>query len=215
MFGMDELTYALLRRALGLRSDAASATGSVHAKLAEQLARIGSPNPGSAGTDTLFRYFRRMDEKYYTASTARYSGTTSGERTIHSITGQGYVSCAMVVGSDTINDRVELVVDGTLRMRVRGYSGNSYGGLISADLLQFDSSELVVPGLRSDYTWEKGLLSYNKILPWPYTELEDGSTATGFILVSYPIFFKSSCVFKFYSSSNRTIRALFLGGVAQ
>lgn len=59
MFGFWESILSFLIRMVGLRTDAADAAGSLHAK----TATIGTPNPGASGTDTLFKYLKKIDDK--------------------------------------------------------------------------------------------------------------------------------------------------------
>lgn len=58
-FGFWEAILAHLTRQVGLRTDTADAAGSLHAK----TAGIGAPNPASSGTDTLFKYLKKIDDK--------------------------------------------------------------------------------------------------------------------------------------------------------
>lgn len=58
-FGFWEAILAHLTRQVGLRTDTVDAAGSLHAK----TAGIGAPNPASSGTDTLFKYLKKIDDK--------------------------------------------------------------------------------------------------------------------------------------------------------
>ncbi len=88
MFGMMETIYGFIRRQVGLRTDAASATGSLHAKVAElrsyvntQLALVQKPRgihgrPGSFSTSqTTYQTALSVTGKGKLTHLAVYTGT--------------------------------------------------------------------------------------------------------------------------------------------
>ena len=112
MLGVNKL-LAFLRHSVGLRGDAASATGSLHAKIAEELARIGTINPASGGTDTLFKYLRKLsDDKVNQWTTyAVYDVEGSAQaNTILDITGKGYLG--VIYSTEATARNVSIRIDG-------------------------------------------------------------------------------------------------------
>lgn len=94
MFGMMEALLSFLRRQVGLRTDVADAAGSLHAKVAEELARVGTINPTSGGTDTLFKYLRRLENRQITGRRPRLTPAVSPSTSysnLLSISGSGYL----------------------------------------------------------------------------------------------------------------------------
>ena len=150
MLGINKL-LAFLRRQVGLRTDAASATGSLHAKIAEELARIGAINPASGGTDTLFKYLMQVnnDSKLKLTPLIAYatSGTTSLTNVV-SVSGSGYLiglSQTLSHSADAFG-YFEVTIDGAVispdtRVFTRIMPG---GGGLSLHLLhRFNTSLLV------------------------------------------------------------------------
>src|SRR5690554_813914 len=92
MFGMMEALLSFIRRQVGLRTDAASASGSLHAKVKTANDRIGTANPSSGGTDTLFKYdrkiFNRLDEEYEPFSFAGNIALPTSWTTVKNVTGR-------------------------------------------------------------------------------------------------------------------------------
>ena len=111
MLGVNKL-LAFLRHSVGLRGDAASATGSLHAKIAEELARIGTINPASGGTDTLFKYLRKLsdDKVNRWTSYAVYDVEGSPQAsTILNITGKGYLG--VIYSTESTAKAVSIRID--------------------------------------------------------------------------------------------------------
>lgn len=97
MFGLIGALIGWLSYHLGLRTDVASATGSLHAKIADLKtyvdtleSLVGTASPGASGTDTLFKYLRKADfaSKTFTTNAPTASAQTN---TILSISGAGYI----------------------------------------------------------------------------------------------------------------------------
>ena len=87
---------------LGVRADAASATGSLHAKAKTANDRIGTANPPSGGTDTLFKYdrkiFDRLDEEYEPFSFAKNVSIPTSWTAVKNVTGRsGFLFSAGVL----------------------------------------------------------------------------------------------------------------------
>jgi hypothetical protein len=87
---------------LGVRADAASATGSLHAKAKTANDRIGTANPSSGGTDTLFKYDRkiydRLDEEYEPFSFAKNVSIPTSWTAVKNVTGRsGFLFSAGVL----------------------------------------------------------------------------------------------------------------------
>ena len=119
MFGMMEAMLSFLRRQIGLRTDDASSTGSLHAKMKMANDRIGAANPSAAGTDTLFKYdkkiFDRLDERYEPFS---YAGSLSvnGWTTVRNITGRSgfLLSAGCFAFADGRAYQTRITIDGTV-----------------------------------------------------------------------------------------------------
>ena len=152
MLGINKL-LAFLRRQVGLRTDAASATGSLHAKVAEELARIGAINPASGGTDTLFRYLRKLweDSGRLSLQNARITHTShsSTSLTTHiEITGSGYltgITGFLMNYTAGQSGWVEVTIDGTVRLTdsarfVQGVANGDAFSLALPAFLRFSSS---------------------------------------------------------------------------
>lgn len=94
---------------LGMREDAASATGSLHAKVKTANDRIGTANPSSGGTDTLFKYLRRIydvDAKLKLATPKFTSGSVSYSSSFQqllSVSGSGFVTGIVVQAANKGN----------------------------------------------------------------------------------------------------------------
>lgn len=119
MFGIGEMAYALIRRHLGLRGDAAAAGGSLHAKVAEELARIGAINPASGGTDTLFKFLKKVndDSKLKLSPGIAYAFINSTSLSnVVSISGAGYlVGISQIVYHASAGaGYYEITLDGTV-----------------------------------------------------------------------------------------------------
>ena len=93
MLGINKL-LAFLRRSVGLRDDAASATGSLHAKVAAELARIGTVSPATGGTDTLFKYLKKVDDSNLklTPRIVFLEGCSTSIFNVVNISGSGYLT---------------------------------------------------------------------------------------------------------------------------
>ena len=150
MFGLNEALMSFIRRQVGLRTDAASDTGSLHAKVKTANDRIGAANPSAAGTDTLFKYdkkiFDRLDERYDPFS---YAGTLAvdGWTTVRNITGRsGFLlsaGCLNFMQDRTFYTRV--TIDGIVVFNT--YSSGSNSGPTG---IMYTPAEL----LRVDYAYD-------------------------------------------------------------
>lgn len=145
MFGMMEGMISFLRRHVGLRTDAASASGSLHSK----AALIGAPNPASGGTDTLFKYNRKLrDELMSKNNTPRITYVEASLGTSYAnlinITGSGYLTGLSVYLSTSQTYYIEVVIDGAVlatEMRVVAASTASDKMTVSIPFLhRFNSS---------------------------------------------------------------------------
>lgn len=76
MFGMMEALLGFVRRQMGLRSDAASASGSVHAKLANITNKIGTTSDTRA-SNTLFGWSNSTIKSIQTGVTDMSTNMTS------------------------------------------------------------------------------------------------------------------------------------------
>jgi hypothetical protein len=76
MFGMMEALLGFVRRQMGLRSDAPSASGSVHAKLANITNKIGTTSDTRA-SNTLFGWSNSTIKSIQTGVTDMSTNTTS------------------------------------------------------------------------------------------------------------------------------------------
>lgn len=76
MFGMMEALLGFVRRQMGLRSDAASASGSLHAKLANITNKIGTTSDTRA-SNTLFGWSNSTIKSIQTGVTDMSSTATS------------------------------------------------------------------------------------------------------------------------------------------
>ena len=120
MLGINKL-LAFLRRQVGLRTDAAAAAGSLHAKVAEELARIGAINPASGGTDTLFKYLRRVSDemKHGPVVVATTLLSSADWVTAVNITGRGIFHGILWRTDNILNAKIngyEVLLDGTRYM---------------------------------------------------------------------------------------------------
>lgn len=118
MFGMMEAVLSFLQRQIGLRTDTADPAGSLHAKVAEELARTGAINPTSGGTDTLFKYNRKIWEdmtrwKSLTPRLAYASTSNTSYSNVVSVSGSGYlIGLVSRSYSDEVLGIYEIVLDG-------------------------------------------------------------------------------------------------------
>ncbi len=146
MFGLGEAMLGFLRRQVGLRTDAASSTGSLHAKMKMANDRIGAANPSAAGTDTLFKYdkkiFDRLDEQYEPFS---YAGSLSvnGWTTVRNITGRsGFLLSAGCLAYSDQSYQTRITIDGTVVFHTSSRSVTESGptGIMytPAELLRVD-----------------------------------------------------------------------------
>ena len=162
MLGINKL-LAFLRRQVGLRTDAASATGSLHAKIAEELARIGAINPASGGTDTLFKFLKRLETVLMAkANQPRITVATTASTELSnalSVSGSGYlvgIFQRVVYSAVGYSGSLELTFDGTIRLSDSGFASTQRAGdtevthnwqaVVTADLAffhRFNSSLLV------------------------------------------------------------------------
>jgi len=117
-FGFWEAILSHLIRQVGLRTDAANATGSLHAKVAEELARTGAINPTSGGTDTLFKYNRKIWEdmtrwKSLSPRLAYASTNSTSYSNVVNISGSGYlIGLFSRSHSDAVTGIYEIVLNG-------------------------------------------------------------------------------------------------------
>jgi hypothetical protein len=163
MFGMAEALLSFLRRQVGLRTDAASDTGSLHAKVKTANDRIGAANPSAAGTDTLFKYdkkiFDRLDERYDPFS---YAGSlvVDGWTTVRNITGRsGFLlsaGCLNSMQGQTYHTRV--TIDGIVV-----FNTYSFGSDSGPTGIMYTPAEL----LRSDYAYDPSGSGYPTTYNYP------------------------------------------------
>lgn len=85
---------------VGAKADAASATGSLHAKVKTANDRIGTANPSSGGTDTLFKYLRRIYDAKLKLTTPKFTyGSVDYDSSLQpllSVSGSGFVTGIIV-----------------------------------------------------------------------------------------------------------------------
>ena len=161
MLGINKL-LAFLRRQVGLRTDAASATGSLHAKIAEELARIGAINPPSGGTDTLFKFLKQLETvlmaKGNQPRITVASTTSTTLSNVLSVSGSGYlvgIFQRVSWSATSYSGSLELTFDGTIGLSDSGFASTQRAGaevthnwqaVVTADLAffhRFNSSLLV------------------------------------------------------------------------
>ena len=105
---------------LGMRTDTASATGSLHAKAKTANDRIGTANPSSGGTDTLFKYdrkiFDRLDEEYEPFSFAKNVSIPTSWTAVKNVTGRsGFLFSAGVLShSSSYAFYIRITIDGAV-----------------------------------------------------------------------------------------------------
>lgn len=105
---------------LGMRADAASSTGSLHAKVKTANDRIGTANPSSGGTDTLFKYdrkiFDRLDEEYEPFSFAKNVSIPTSWTAVKNVTGRsGFLFSAGVLShSRDCTFYIRITIDGAV-----------------------------------------------------------------------------------------------------
>lgn len=101
MFGMMEALLSFLRRQVGLRTDAANAGGSVHAKIAEIRSYIAGVLMNAVNSRTAAK------------TTFKGSSTTTG--TVLNVSGQGTLLCLRASGTSSgysYDANVTITVDG-------------------------------------------------------------------------------------------------------
>jgi hypothetical protein len=105
---------------LGMRTDTASATGSLHAKAKTANDRIGTANPSSGGTDTLFKYdrkiFDRLDEEYEPFSFTKVVSIPTSWTAVKNVTGRsGFLFSAGVLShSSSYAFYIRITIDGAV-----------------------------------------------------------------------------------------------------
>lgn len=108
-----------LDESIGQKGDAASATGSLHGKIKNLVDnRIGPASPSSGGTNTLFRYLRKLSNEQgnfnkLTPKSAIYTDFSSTSFTnLLSVTGSGFLSSCLIRNNDDGEGiKIKLTID--------------------------------------------------------------------------------------------------------
>jgi hypothetical protein len=116
----DKETLDKIDTNVGAKTDAASSTGSLHAKVKTANDRIGTANPSSGGTDTLFKYdrkiFDRLDEEYEPFSFAKNVSIPTSWTAVKNVTGRsGFLFSAGVLShSRDCTFYIRITIDGAV-----------------------------------------------------------------------------------------------------
>ena len=142
MLGINKL-LAFLRRQVGLRTDAASATGSLHAKIAEELARIGT-SANTRASNTVMGWLNSPIKSIQRGQTAVPSLNSATDVSISSVTTtKSFVSLsyAAYTSHGTISYLggvfAHLTSDTNLRIENRGGDPRSIGGSVAWEVVEF------------------------------------------------------------------------------
>lgn len=220
-FGMMEALLSFMRRQVGLRTDAASASGSLHAKVAEELARMGTKNPTAGGTDTLFKYnkkmFDRLDEVYEPFSYAGSVSVSNSYVSVRNITGEGFLFSAVNIStSSSYSIYTRVTIDGSVVFESYSSTGSE----------RAPSGILYVPGGAQRVSYAYGSANYDgdyRIYDYPVMQFgrnsarlegtdpsfnpafPSSSSQRAILLTAIPIRFRSSLKIEHRSGSSSAI----------
>jgi hypothetical protein len=193
---------------LGMRADAASATGSLHAKVKTANDRIGTANPSSGGTDTLFKYdrkiFDRLDEEYEPFSFAKNVSMPTSWTAVKNVTGRsGFLFSAGVLShSSSYTFYIRITIDGAVVFygRTSSLSTSSYRSptgilytpaeLHRQDYAYYDSDDRIT----NRVLWQCGTVSavLSNIISDPTFPSASLQSPNAVLLSAAPIRFNSS-----------------------
>lgn len=174
---------------------------------------IGAANPVTGGTNSLFNYLKRLEDSGGMAvdisSCAPFLGTSSDKyvaqasvfETLLSINGKGLLNEFIICGT-TIVPYCKITIDGTLKIYVRGGSGESsgYGGFSSS----ISGSSIMKVG----YTGVGSIVPASTVYP-------NTTGTSGFVWLTHPLFFKTSVLIEIMSTSTTdSIKYRYTGGAA-
>ena len=113
MFGFNEAMLSFLRRQVGLRTDAASASGSLHGKVTE-LRNYLVNTIQSYLANTIYPRTDAFNAKNSYIAQERFTYTGSGTRELIDVSGSGYFTglSAMTTGSI----RIRITIDGMTKL---------------------------------------------------------------------------------------------------
>jgi len=214
---------------LGMRTDAASATGSLHAKVKTANDRIGTANPSSGGTDTLFKYdrkiFDRLDEEYEPFSFAKNVSIPTSWTAVKNVTGRsGFLfSAGMLSHSNSYTFYIRITIDGAVVFYGRTSSSSTTANRSPTGIL-YTPAELH----RQDYAyydsddritirvlWQCGTVSavLSNIISDPTFPSASLQSPNAVLLSAVPIRFNSSLKIEHYVSggSSRTADIIHTG----
>ncbi len=202
---------------LGMRADAASATGSLHAKVKTANDRIGTANPSSGGTDTLFKYdrkiFDRLDEEYEPFSFAKNVSIPTSWTAVRNVTGRsGFLFSAGVLShSSSYALYIRITIDGAVVFYGRTSSSSTTDYRSPTGIL-YTPAELH----RRDYAlWQCGTVAavLSDIISDPTFPSASLQGPNAVLLSAAPIRFNSSLKIEHYVSddTSRTANIIHTG----
>ena len=218
MFGMMEAMLGFLRRQIGLRTDSASASGSLHAKTAYAASRL------NATVDSRYPFPEPKYHPFYYLG--KIQPAVNVWQAMLNITNKsGYISEALLLDADsTASYHIRLTVDGVVTFYIAtgtGYYGsNKPSGIVSAN------SVLSAYFATSSYPEEKigvwyrdsdklpRLMSFsrdvdlNAIYPSPSTQWNK------LLIIDLPIYWSSSFKLECMTSYDREFQISYRGAVA-
>ena len=214
---------------LGMRTDTASATGSLHAKVKTVNDRIGTANPSSGGTDTLFKYdrkiFDRLDEEYEPFSFAKNVSIPTSWTAVKNVTGRsGFLFSAGVLShSSSYTFYIRITIDGAVvfygqtstssTTANRSPTGILYtpAELHRQDYAYYDSDDRITTRVL----WQCGTVSavLSNIISDPTFPSESLQSPNAVLLSAAPIRFNSSLKIEHYVSgdTSRTANIIHTG----
>lgn len=207
MLGINKV-LAMIRKQVGLRTDAASVTGSLHAKMNNAF-----PTSRLNAIDGIVQW---ADYKPFqkTGSIARPASDTTYD--VLSITGKGFIDYAYkVFNKDGINPEIIVTIDGT---QIVNAGGELASGLIPASFISSkeDDAESEYVNVRVlslvELRWESAYVNVSQATdsdffdPRIVSGLTGGSLGYGggVIVLQRPIFFKTSLLVQIRHHQNAT-----------